>query len=123
MGSLYDIGNFRYKHFTFYSTCGVEDDRECNNFTDVDKEIKGFLNAVWPYKGMLIGDSSEGDYAFVTYVNQHDEQGDIVKKISNIYIYTRMSLNGGSEPTWVRAVTPENDAPIRTLDLNDTSNN
>ena len=29
MGSLYDIGNFRYKHFTFYG-CGGED---CHTYT------------------------------------------------------------------------------------------
>ena len=116
MGSLYDIGNFRYKHFTFYSTCGVEADAdiECENFTKVDEEIKKFLNAVWPFKGLLIGDSSEGDYAFVTYVTQIKEEGEIKKQIDNIHIYTRISLGGGGEPQWVKAVDP-----VPTLDAND----
>ena len=40
MGSLYDIGNFRYKHFTFYSTCGVEEMQTLNVRTfKVDEEI------------------------------------------------------------------------------------
>ena len=29
MGSLYDIGNFRYKHFTFFS-CNKNDEDGCN---------------------------------------------------------------------------------------------
>jgi len=108
MGSLYDIGNFRYKHFTFYSTCGMVENG-CQDFEDVDKEIKGFLNSVWPLHGLLIGDSSEGDYAFVTYVNQQaDDKLDVVKHISKIHIYTRMSLGGGREPEWVKAVDPVN---------------
>ena len=42
MGSLYDIGNFRYKHFTFYSPC--EAGRDCFPFENstalIDTEIK-----------------------------------------------------------------------------------
>lgn len=117
MGSLYDIGNFRYKHFTFYSTCGVDsgavDGIECQTFDKPDQEIKKFLNSVWPYKGLLIGDSSEGDYAFVTYVRQIVASGKVEKNIDNIHIYTRMSLGGGGEPEWVKAVDP-----VSTLDAN-----
>jgi len=113
MGSLYDIGNFRYKHFTFYSTCGVDTDRECHEYDDTETEIKKFLNSVWPFKGLLIGDSSEGDYAFVTYVNQIQEGNEIVKSISKIHIYTRLSTGGGAEPSWVKAVDP-----VSTLDAN-----
>ena len=115
MGSLYDIGNFRYKHFTFYSTCDAQeaDYVDCKDFTEPDKEIKKFLNSVWPYKGLLIGDSSEGDYAFVTYVRQIVVSGKVEKNIDNIHIYTRMSLGGGGEPEWVKAVDP-----VSTLDAN-----
>lgn len=110
MGSLYDIGNFRYKHFTFYSHCGDD----CKDFTTnaiADKEIKKFLNAVWPFRGRWIGDSSEGDYAFVTYVKQYEERtpgneyGMIKQKIDKIYVYTRMSL-GAENPQWVQAYDP-----------------
>jgi hypothetical protein len=112
MGSLYDIGNFRYKHFTFYSTCGTNDNEECQEFNNINSEIVGFLNAVWPLHGLLVGDSSEGDYAFVTYVQQEtDTSLDVVKSITNIHIYTRMSLGGGREPEWVKAVDP-----VKTLD-------
>jgi|SaaInlV_125m_DNA_1040241.scaffolds.fasta_scaffold106801_1 hypothetical protein len=112
MGSLYDIGNFRYKHFTFYSTCGTNDTEECQEFNNINSEIVGFLNAVWPLHGLLIGDSSEGDYAFVTYVQQENDTSlDVVKNITNIHIYTRMSLGGGREPEWVKAVDP-----VKTLD-------
>lgn len=112
MGSLYDIGNFRYKHFTFYSTCGTNDNEECQEFNNINLEIVGFLNAVWPLHGLLVGDSSEGDYAFVTYVQQEtDTASDVVKSITNIHIYTRMSLGGGKEPEWVKAVDP-----VKTLD-------
>jgi hypothetical protein len=107
MGSLYDIGNFRYKHFTFYSTCGSNKNEDCLEYNNPEEEIKKFLDSVWPLKGLYIGDSSEGDYAFVTYVNQVEgNPGEIVKQISNIYIFTRMSLGGGTAPTWVKAVDP-----------------
>ena len=54
MGSLYDIGNFRYKHFTFYSTCGVEQDAdiECENFTKIDEEIKKILKRSMGIQGV-----------------------------------------------------------------------
>ena len=119
MGSLYDIGNFRYKHFTFYSTCeaNAQQGEDCVEYgPDIDSQIKNFLNSVWPYKGLLIGDSSEGDYAFVTYVKQTVDNGDVKKDIDNIHIYTRISLGGGSEPQWVKAVNP-----VPTLDANQLS--
>lgn len=109
MGSLYDIGNFRYKHFTFYSPC--EAGRDCFPYEGqsalIDTEIKNFLNKVWPYRGVLIGDSSEGDYAFVTYVhNELNNQQTPTQIVDNIYTYTRIQLGTG-EPQWVQATTPK----------------
>ena len=64
-----------------------------------------------------MGESSEGDYAFVTYVGQYTEDtpgaqdhGSVKQKIDNIYIFTRLSV-GGKEPSWVPAL---ND-PVKTL--------
>jgi len=109
MGSLYDIGNFRYKHFTFYSPC--EGQVDCFPFENqsalIDTEIKNFLNKVWPYRGVLIGDSSEGDYAFVTYIHKEvDSQQNPTQIVDNIYTYTRIQLGSG-EPQWVQATTPK----------------
>lgn len=92
MGSLYDIGNFRYKHFTFYSchadggNCEVSPNIKLDeNGNEVD-EIINFLDRVWPHKGIFIGDSSEGDYSFVTYVTQKPDE----LEVKNIYIYKRV---------------------------------
>ena len=111
MGSLYDIGNFRYKHFTFYSHCG-DNCKDFDNDASAELEIKKFLNDIWPFRGLLVGESSEGDYAFVTYVSQFTEDkvgapdfGSVKQKIDNIWIFTRLSI-GGSEPQWTRAVNP-----------------
>ena len=93
MGSLYDIGNFRYKHFTFFS-CKQSSGDVCDgsppmsideNGNDVD-EIIEFLDRTWPHKGIFIGDSSEGDYAFVTYVSQTSTKIDV----DQIYVYKRV---------------------------------
>ncbi len=65
----------------------------------IDTEIKNFLNKVWPFRGVLIGDSSEGDYAFVTYVhNELDNQHTPTQIVDNIYTYTRIQLGTG-EPS------------------------
>jgi len=98
------MGNFRYKHFTFY-TCG---DDECHpGSSDIsetlDTQIKKFLNAVWPLSAIAMGDSAEGDYAFVTYVRQ---AADLEMEIENIYTYVRISSSAGSTPSWKQAITP-----------------
>lgn len=110
MGSLYDIGNFRYKHFTFYS-CNSEN--SCNESPPVTyddngikkDEIVEFLDRVWPYKGLFIGDSSEGDYSFVTYVTQ---TGTSIE-VKNIYIYKRVRIadeNTNNTLVWKRVIDP-----------------
>jgi hypothetical protein len=95
MGSLYDIGNFRYRHFTFYSCIKSDDTSDvCSESppNTLDKngvendEIINFLDKTWPHKGIFIGDSSEGDYSFVTYVTQNEQKIDV----RNIYIYKRV---------------------------------
>jgi hypothetical protein len=94
MGSLYDIGNFRYKHFTFYSCKQTDGGDICDasppikideNGNEVD-ELIDFLDRVWPHKGIFIGDSSEGDYSFVTYVSQTTEN----IEVDQIYVYKRV---------------------------------
>jgi len=90
VGSLYDIGNFRYKHFTFYS-CGDDGCSGPPGITIDDQgrendEIVNYLDKVWPHRGLFIGDSSEGDYCFVTYVHQTTDKVDV----KNIYIYKRI---------------------------------
>jgi|TARA_E500000331_G_scaffold164405_1_gene159315 hypothetical protein len=94
MGSLYDIGNFRYKHFTFYSCKQSDGGDVCEssppmsideNGNDVD-ELINFLDRTWPHKGIFIGDSSEGDYAFVTYVSQTTDK----LNVDQIYVYKRV---------------------------------
>ncbi len=85
MGSLYDIGNFRYRHFTFYS-CGGDGCTESPINEDGTDQIIEFLDKTWPHKGIFIGDSSEGDYGFVTYVHQTSDKIDV----KNIYIYKRV---------------------------------
>ena len=94
MGSLYDIGNFRYKHFTFYSCKQTDGGDTCDssppikideNGNEVD-ELIDFLDRVWPHKGLFIGDSSEGDYSFVTYVSQTTEN----IEVDQIYVYKRV---------------------------------
>jgi hypothetical protein len=118
MGSLYDIGNFRYKHFTFFS-CKTDNSDGCDgsppnsiddNGNDID-EIIGFLDRVWPHKGIFIGDSSEGDYCFVTYVTQNSEK----IEVKQIYVYKRVRAVNVSESTasatkyilqWERVIDP-----------------
>ena len=92
MGSLYDIGNFRYKHFTFFSCKSDGDNCDASppitldtNGNEVD-EIINFLDRVWPHKGIFIGDSSEGDYSFVTYVTQSAQN----IEVKQIYVYKRV---------------------------------
>nr|BAR39934.1 hypothetical protein [uncultured Mediterranean phage uvMED] len=101
MGSLYDIGNFRYKHFTFYSCNEDAESSSCDDAPPVtfpnnveNDEIVNFLDRVWPHRGLFIGDSSEGDYCFVTYVKQTTDK----IEVKNIYIYKRIkqSIGGGS---------------------------
>lgn len=122
MGSLYDIGNFRYRHFTFYS-CDSDGSEEgtCSEapaitLTDPDKlrndELINFLDRVWPHKGLFIGDSSEGDYGFVTYVTQSPTN----INVKNIYVYKRVrsltetaSTMGGTPEfklVWERLMEP-----------------
>ena len=86
MGSLYDIGNFRYRHFTFYSCEGTEGCEKSPINEDGTDQIIEFLDRTWPHKGIFIGDSSEGDYGFVTYVHQTSDKIDV----KNIYIYKRV---------------------------------
>ena len=119
MGSLYDIGNFRYKHFTFFSCKTSEDDTKCDSAppNSVDKngdtidEIIEFLDRVWPHKGIFIGDSSEGDYSFVTYVHQNTKK----IEVKQIYVYKRVRAINVSESTasatkyilrWERVMDP-----------------
>ena len=92
------IGNFRYKHFTFYScgpdACsppdrapeGSDDDAKLAAsvaLADHDEQIIKFLNRVWPLTA-LYGQSAEGDYAYVTYVRQGQN---LETTVENIYIY------------------------------------
>jgi hypothetical protein len=94
VGSLYDIGNFRYRHFTFYSCAGESEESTCTDAPantidsngNENDEIINFLDRTWPHKGLFIGDSSEGDYSFVTYVNQTTDK----INVQNIYIYKRV---------------------------------
>lgn len=116
MGSLYDIGNFRYKHFTFFSCKGLGDcdtapPNSINDNGIETDEIVEFLDRVWPHQGIFIGDSSEGDYSFVTYVNQSATQLEVKK----IYIYKRVraidvtnSSNGETKYIlrWQRVIDP-----------------
>ena len=54
MGSLYDIGNFRYKHFTFYSCNKSDGDSSCESAPNItlddfgreNDEIVNFLDRV-----------------------------------------------------------------------------
>lgn len=118
MGSLYDIGNFRYKHFTFFS-CESENNKGCdasppNTIDDGGNEVDEiieFLDRVWPHKGIFIGDSSEGDYCFVTYVTQNDKK----IEVKQIYVYKRVRAINVSESTasatkyilrWERVLDP-----------------
>ena len=98
MGSLYDIGNFRYRHFTFNSCANESNTVDCtkspSNTGDEHDEIINFLDRVWPHKGIFIGDSSEGDYSFVTYVVQTEDKIDV----KNIYIYKRVRQVDTSNP-------------------------
>lgn len=118
MGSLYDIGNFRYKHFTFFS-CDKEGSDDCigsppnridENGVEIDAIVE-FLDRVWPYKGLFIGDSSEGDYSFVTYVSQNSQK----IEVQEIYIYKRVRAINVAESTasstkyilrWERVIDP-----------------
>ena len=116
MGSLYDIGNFRYKHFTFHSCNEDGGSAGCDSAPPVtypnnveNDEIVNFLDRVWPHRGLFIGDSSEGDYCFVTYVKQTTEK----IEVKNIYIYKRIkqSIGGAVSLRWERVL----DEPIQSL--------
>lgn len=122
MGSLYDIGNFRYKHFTFFHSAETievtnPDDPNGPKLTDtltaspnatesqIDESLKNFLNRVWPHKGLFIGDSSEGDYSFVTYLNQTDTGATNVQRI---YIYKRVRDPIADQLLiWEQAIAPQ----------------
>lgn len=113
MGSLYDIGNFRYRHFTFNACADSDGNSNCEsapiNESGID-EIIDFLDRVWPHKGIFIGDSSEGDYSFVTYVVQTEDKLDV----KNIYVYKRVREIDITSPTdqqvfnlvWKRVLDP-----------------
>ena len=119
MGSLYDIGNFRYKHFTFYQcaeTITVTDDDGNEDTTTstcspsatksiIDEQLRGFLDKVWPHKGLFIGDSSEGDFSFVTYVNQATTG---MINVQKIYVYKRVRSPVADELlVWEQAIEPQ----------------
>ena len=66
---------------------------------------------MWPHKGIFIGDSSEGDYCFVTYVSQNTEK----IEVKQIYVYKRVRAINVSESTasatkyilrWERVIDP-----------------
>ena len=119
MGSLYDIGNFRYKHFTFYQCAETISVTDSNGKTDtststcspnateeiIENQLKSFLDKVWPHKGLFIGDSSEGDYSFVTYLNQ-SATGEI--NVQKIYTYKRVRDPQADQLlTWEQAIAPQ----------------
>ena len=119
MGSLYDIGNFRYKHFTFYQCAETITVTDSNGKVDtststcspsvpeeiLDSQLTGFLDKVWPHKGLFIGDSSEGDYSFVTYLNQ-STAGEI--NIQKIYTYKRVRDPMADQLlVWEKAIAPQ----------------
>lgn len=98
MGTLYDIGNFRYRHFTFNSCADENGSSNCESSPindDGTDEIIKFLDRVWPHKGIFIGDSSEGDYSFVTYVVQKEKE----LEVKNIYVYKRVREVDITSPT------------------------
>ena len=131
MGSLYDIGNFRYKHFNFYAcdsdTCSrntgeivYDDDGNIIEEESLAKkihhdiQIKNFLNAVWPYEG-IYGFGAEGDHAYVTYISQYiNNEGKLNTKIENIYVYRRLLEEQTTTPIWQLAL----ERPLKTLNLN-----
>lgn len=130
MGSLYDIGNFRYKHFTFYGCttdgegCHIHTgdetyDSEGNLVEENlakkihhDVQIKNYLNAVWPWQG-IYGFGSEGDHAYVTYISQNVEDGKLNTKVENIYVYRRLFEDNNTEPIWQLSLQK----PLKTLNL------
>ena len=117
MGSLYDMGNFRYKHFTFYScpsqTSTSGSDNHQHSVTgcsppdtpteDDDKQIINFLDRVWPYDALIMGQSAENDRAFVTYVKQ---EADFSLNVENIYVFIRKRPSSEAPPLWIRELTP-----------------
>ena len=60
MGSLYDIGNMRYKHFTFYSR------GEASDYTPLDAEFPG----VTEFPNNIITDEQKAEYT-TQQANQH----------------------------------------------------
>jgi len=131
MGSLYDIGNMRYKHFTFYSR------GDASEYTPLDKEyvsnpalseadnaaakaehdvkfanligqLQSFLHKVWP-RDAIFGYNAEDDTAFITYIKQ-DSTGVIL--VENIYIFRRSTVKvvggytGETEQQWMLTSSP-----------------
>lgn len=130
MGSLYDIGNMRYKHFTFYSRgeAGEYTPPSAEYVPDPNKtaeenttlaaahevafknliaQLESFLSKVWP-RDAIYGYNAEDDTAYITYIKQG---ADGVVLIENIYTFRRSTVavgdgTGATTQRWMLAINP-----------------
>lgn len=128
MGSLYDIGNMRYKHFTFYSRGSANEYTPLGpdyvsdptktpeenailasahpaEYKKLIESLKDFLDNVWPLDAVF-GHNAEDDTAFVTYIKQGS---DGVVAIENIYTFRRSTAKdalGTARAIWTLTLNP-----------------